>query len=195
MLQQLDRSGSFEVGDWVRPYSRGIWRVARVLSGFNELRWSLNEPKRTSSDVLVFSNRLVNESWKRSFSHEVSLADYVCHVSDDERLRIRAVLAEDARLAAAFHDFEAKSPCVDLIANLGCGCKSRKEPFERLCRRLFDADIQNGLTLDQVLERLADAGHSDCQRQVPAVATLQLVSVGHDVRDNEFVFRRYVARG
>ena len=195
MLQQLDPSGSFEVGDWVRPYSRGIWRVARVLSGFNELRWSLNEPKRVSSQVLVFSNRLVNESWKRSFSREVSLADYVCHVSDDERLRIRAVLAENTRLAAAFHTFEIKSPCVDLIANFRCGCKSRKEPFATLCRRLFDADIQNGLTLEQVLERLADEGHGDCQTQIPAVASLQLVSVGHDVRDNEFVFHRYVARG
>ena len=60
--------GDLKVGDWVRSYSMGIRRVWRVLSGFNEMRFSLDAPKLPSSRTLLFSHRLVNNPHGRGRS-------------------------------------------------------------------------------------------------------------------------------
>jgi hypothetical protein len=70
----------------------GFWKVWRVLDGFNELRFSLDAPKLPSSRTLVFSHRLVNNSWKRSFSTECAEASLVKRISTDEESRIEELL-------------------------------------------------------------------------------------------------------
>lgn len=73
-----------KVGDWVHSYSMGTWRVWRVLSGFNEMRFSLDTPKSVSRCTLIFSSRLVNTSWKRSFSTECAELSLVRRISADD---------------------------------------------------------------------------------------------------------------
>jgi hypothetical protein len=43
--------------------------------------------------------------------------------------------------------------------------------------------------MDEVLLSLRDAGYYDCIGKMPIVATLQLISINHEVRDREFVLR------
>src|SRR5436190_2564910 len=59
------------VGEWVRCYSQGIWRVNRVLQDFYEISDRRTTKREKSGRTLVFSKRLLNKSWKRSFSVEV----------------------------------------------------------------------------------------------------------------------------
>src|SRR5436189_4100911 len=59
------------VGDWVRSYSQGIWQVNRVLQDFYEISDRRTTKREKSGRTLVFSKRLLNKSWKRSFSVEV----------------------------------------------------------------------------------------------------------------------------
>jgi len=51
------------------------------------------------------------------------------------------------------------------------------------------AAIEKGMTMDEVLAVLRDAGYYDCIGQTPASAAIQLVSVDHEVRDREFILR------
>jgi hypothetical protein len=45
------------------------------------------------------------------------------------------------------------------------------------------------MTMDAVLAGLRDGGYYDSIGKTPKVATIQLVSVGHEVRDSEFIVR------
>ena len=99
------------------------------------------------------------------------------------RRRIEDLLARDAALRAAFAQYEAHPKPVDLIVNFAMG---RPAPAG-----LLSGKIEAGLTLDDVLRLLYDAGYRDAIGQTPICSTIQLVSPDHELRDGEFVLRRY----
>ena len=180
-------------GDWVRQISSGIWRVSRILSGFDEFRYSLNKPKMKSKRSLVFANRLVNDSWKRSFTTECFEMSWVNRVEDEEQQRVGHLLRDNAALRKAFEAYEADPKPVDLIVNLGFGlpATSDQEQFKAVCAEALADPIQRGLTLDDVLELIRAAGYDEFMRKYPTTARLQLVCPDHELRGAEFVMRRY----
>ena len=57
---------NIKVGDWVRSYGSGIWRVHRILELNDfDIQSQTNKPR-----TVIFSSRFVNDSYKRSFSTE-----------------------------------------------------------------------------------------------------------------------------
>jgi hypothetical protein len=54
---------TIKIGDWVRSYGSGIWRVHRILELDDFDIQSQSYKPRT----IVFSSRFVNDSYKRSF--------------------------------------------------------------------------------------------------------------------------------
>lgn len=182
---------SVKVGDWVHSYSMGIWRIWRLLSGFNELRFSLDAPKNISSRTLVFSSRLVNTSWKRSFSTECAELSLVRRISPDEESRTQELLQSNSSLRNAFEKYQAKNSSLDLVVNVSLGHipGSDREHLRAACSHLLGDSARNGLTMDEVLFALRDAGYYDCIGKTPIDGTLQLISVGHEVRDREFIMR------
>lgn len=120
---------SVNPGDWVRvaPLWPGIWKVDRVLAGFNEVEWSLSVPPKTSNRALVFCHRIVNDSWKRSFSHQSCELSCVRPVEPEEKWRLDALLASDGKLSEAFERYCLKPDRIDLIANIGFGGLKKKE--------------------------------------------------------------------
>jgi hypothetical protein len=181
------------IGDWVRPHSKGIWRVFRILQGFNEFRYSLDQSKVPSPRILVFSNRLVNNSWKRSFSTEGSALYWVNLVAPEEQRRIDQLLLTDDKLRKAFEKYESVAKPPDLIVNLRFGQfpNSDRERFKVVCGDALAGSIERGLTLDEVLEVVLDAGYKRYMSQNPTLATLQLISLNHELRGPDFVMRRY----
>lgn len=179
------------VGDWVRSYSMGIWKVGRVLSGFNELRFSLESPKAASPRTLVFSHRLVNTSWKRSFSIECADLSFVQRISREEQARIEETLESNPSLKKAFEKYQAKNSGVDLAVNISLGQLpgSDREKLRAACDIHLGSSAENGMTIDEVLAALRTAGYYDCIGKTPISATVQLISRGHEVRDGDFVLR------
>jgi hypothetical protein len=183
--------GMVNAGDWVRSYSMGIWRVSRVLSGFNEPRFSLDAAKSVSPRTLVFSNRLVNTSWKRSFSTECADLSLVRRISADEESRIQELLQSNPSLKNEFEKYQAKNGSLELVINVSLGQipDSDRDRLRAVCSEALGNPAQNGITMDEALVVLRDAGFYDCIDKTPKQATLQLISVGHEVRDGEFVLR------
>lgn len=180
-----------KVGDWVHSYSMGIWRVSRLLSGFNELRFSLDAPKFVSPHTLVFSNRLVNRSWKKSFSSEWAELSFVRQISADEESRIQELLQSNASLKKEFEKYQSKNASLDLVVNVGLGQIPNfdRERLGSFCSAALGSSVQDGITMDEVLIALRDGGYHDCIGKTPIAATAQLISAGHEVRDREFVLR------
>jgi hypothetical protein len=182
---------ALKVGDWVHSYSMGIWRVWRVLSGFNELRFSLEAPKFISPRTLVFSHRLVNTSWKRSFSTECAEISLVSRISPDDESRIQELLRSNPSLSRAFEKYQAKNDALDLVVNVSLGHipGADRERLRAACARYLGASGQAGLTMDEVLVALQSAGYYDCIGKTPIEATVQLISTGHEVWEREFILR------
>ena len=186
---------TIEVGDWVRIPSLwpGIWKISRVLTGFSEDRWSLDEPLRPSQRAIVFCHRMVNDSWKRSFSQQCCEASLTRTLSSSDQDRIKTLLTSDKRLVAAFGKYQATTKTIDLIANLGFGGLSEAESreFASVCDKLLADRVEVGLTIDDVLELLRSSWLDSHRRRLPQQVTLQLIATGHEVRDGRFVYRRY----
>ena len=182
-------------GDWVRltPLWPGIWKVYRILSGFKENRWSLGEPLVPSKRVIVFCHRVVNDSWKRSFSHQSCELLYVSSLEPDERNRLDALLVSDTKLQASFEKYQAKQNTIDLIANIAFGGLSKRAvaSFPTLCDKMLGTRIDAGITIREVLLVLQEHGLYKHMRDLPQQVTLQLTSINHELRGDETVYRKY----
>ena len=196
---QLGTMASIQTGDWIRIPSLfpGIWQVYRGLRGFTEDRWSLDEELKPSKRYLLFCYRLANDSWQRSFSHQVCEASLAQSVSSDERGKAEQLLSSDKKLARAFEKYRATARPIDLIANLGFGEFDDLEirEFPAKCSGLLAGRIDAGLTMDDVLAILGDGRLSPHRRKLPNQVTLQLVSTGHELRDGRFLYRRFKTLG
>jgi len=187
--------GKIEPGEWVRMprLGPGIWKVYRVLSGFKEFRWSLTEPSVTSSRTLVFCRRLVNDSWKRSFTFNCCEASYLIPLDPIDRQKVDSLLASDKKLADAFAKLQATKNSLDLVGNLALGGLNDEavNHFPDSCNEMLGSRIEEGVTLDEVLGLLQENGLDSHMSKYPTQVTLQLVSINHELRGDEFVHRRY----
>jgi hypothetical protein len=187
------------VDDWIRISTLwpGIWRVSRVLAGFNELRWSLDQEPFKSDRILLFCDRIVNDNWKRSFSTRSCDASYVTLLSNEESTTLESVLASDPKLKDSFDEYQATPHPLDLIANVSLGGLNEElvAHFPQICDEMLRPRIEQGVTAREVLELLQAR---DLIRNIaanPLRVTLQLRSVDHEVRSNEFVFKHYRTMG
>jgi hypothetical protein len=156
-----------------------------------EDRWSLDEPSRKSTRTLVFSYRVVNDLWKRSFSVCSCEASFVQALSADDGKRLEASVLSDAKLMKDWERYQAKTKLPDLIANLPFGELKEIEGFSKLCDEMLANRIDSGVTVDEVLSLLRERGLDGNMRKFPQQATLQLISNEHELRGDEFVHRRY----
>jgi hypothetical protein len=182
-------------GDWVRitPLWPGIWKVYRILAGFKEFQCSLDEPETTSNRVIVFCHRVVNDSWKRSFSHNCCEVSLIRPVSPDERKRITGLLSSDQKLRTAFEKYQSKQNRIDSITNISFGglTEDSLRDFAGLCHQIFSHRIDNGINLREVLVALREHGLYQLMHELPRQVTLQLISINHELRGDEFVFRQF----
>ena len=171
----------FEPGEWVRmpQLGQGIWKVYRVLAGFKEFRWSLTEPSVTSPRTIVFCHRLVNDSWKRSFTFNSCEASYLTPFDDVDRQKVDSLLASDKKLADAFEKLQATKNSLDLVGNLAFGGLGEEavRHFPDSCNEMLGSRIQEGVTLDEVLGLLQQNGLDSHMSKYPNQVTLQLVSI------------------
>ena len=167
--------------------------MSRVLHSFNEFRYRLEAPIIQSDRTVIFSNRLVNDSWKRSFASECSALSLVSAVSDEENERVEQLLRSDEKLRAAYAKYEGAPKPGDLIVNLRFGPLPNGgiDVLKAACAKSLDDTIPNGLILDEVLELLRDAGYYECLNGIPQSATLQLVCPNHELRGRDFLLRSY----
>jgi hypothetical protein len=186
------------VGSWVKIGSLwpGIWRVSRVLSGFNESRWSLKAPITQSRRTLVFCDRIVNDDWKRSFKTQCCEVSLVTLLDADHSDKLASLLSTDLDLAKAFEEYQAKPHPIDLIANISFGGMSAEAigQLSSACDQALRLRIEAGLTITEVLEALSDRDLLEYQTKIPRSLNLQLTCLDHEVRSNEFVFRKYRVR-
>ncbi|WP_016957993.1 hypothetical protein [Catenovulum agarivorans] len=113
-----------KVGDWVRSYGSGIWRVYRIL----ELN-DFDIPSQSyKPKTIVFSSRFVNDSYKRSFSTESCDSSFVYRLEPNEQNNLNSFIVNNSELVAKFDAYKPKS--VDSIYNANVNIPASKSQAE-----------------------------------------------------------------
>ncbi|ESP90536.1 hypothetical protein [Pseudoalteromonas luteoviolacea] len=102
---------NIKIGDWVRSYGSGIWRVHRIL----ELSDFDIQSQSCKTRTIVFSSRFVNDSYKRSFSTECCDLAFVSHLDSDEKDELESFIENNPELVAKFDTYQPKR--IDAIYN------------------------------------------------------------------------------
>ena len=145
----------------------------------------------------MFCHRLFNDSWQRSFSHQCCEITLIRVLAPPDLEKLQALLSTNPKLQAAFEKYQTSTKAIDLVANLGFGGFNEKhvKEFPRICSDIFADRIDAGLTMDDVLNLLREGGLDSYNGKLPQQATLQLVSAGHELRGDRFVYRRFKTLG
>jgi hypothetical protein len=185
----LQSEENMQTGDWVRSYYRGIWQIYRIVHGFYEFRFSLQEEKVLSNRTLVFSKRIVNDRWKRSFSAASCEASLVEPLSDKERAGLDMFIGDNPKVIKAFEKYKPKS--VDFLMNLSFGCPrglSAPDVRQQLAQLLTPL-LTKGANLDELLVALEESGLNRYRGLFPRNLTLQFKSHDYELQGKDFLFR------
>lgn len=180
---------SVATGDWVYSESPGIWRVERILQDIQKLRFSLQDRKRVDRRRLVLCKRIVDESWRPTFSAEVVSDAFVHPLPGDDLRRLDEYVASNQQVLKEFEAFEPtmNDHVMDLPLNVPASVG--RQGIQRLIEEVFAGIADGGVTNDEILQRIAQ---SDLERYATRTirnATMRFFSKGHEIRHNEYVFR------
>ena len=182
--------GSLSEGEWVGSASPGLWKVVRVLKGFKKLRFDLSESVRADRRQLVLCKRLLNEDWRPAYLAEFVNGDFIRPLSTADRVRLRQFIADNPLVMKEFDEWEPKTKDFAMDLPLEVPVTVTKEAVRRLASSVFsDISIQ-GFTNDQILTRIAASDLSRFSTRGARNATLRFLSNEHELRNNEFVFRK-----
>lgn len=181
------------VGEWVQAYSPGVWQVIGTISGYNRVRQRLDEPKRVEKESVVFAKRLVDDKWRKSFRVESCEAGLIESLDEGQQLRLREYLSAHPDVAQEFAAFRPNLPGF----NSGMSFNLPHIPNFDERRALVDGvlvGIEQGLTKDEILERVATSPLAGFESAAPKNITVILGNKGYELRDGDFVFRSYLVQ-
>jgi len=114
-------------------------------------------------------------------------------LSTPDSKKLEALLSANPRLLAAFEKYQTAAKAIDLVANLGFGGLDKKEveEFPHICADILADRIDAGLTMDDVLSLLRKHGLDSKMHELLQQTTLQLISKGHEIRGDRFIYRQY----
>ena len=177
----------FHVGDWVKSYSQGIWRVERIITDYYEFRYSLDEPKIKSNKTLFVVKRLVNKNWKRSFSMESCDSVFIHDLSEEEKVTLHSFIRANEK---TMKDFEKYTKDVGCLLNISFSFSNEDGlDFDAITHDLF-RDMKE-MTCDDIIRKLQKSQLNKYLHKLPHNKTIQFVCCGEEMRNSEFIFRSY----
>ena len=177
------------INNWIHSDSPGIWRIYRVIHNTKKLRFSPQERQRFDRRWLIFSKRLLDASWKPSFTNEMVNAEFVRPLSEADTQRLESFIAKNPQ---AVREFEAFKPApIDMVMNHSLDIPSveAKDQVRHLLRSVFNDIEERGLTGEEILKRIFNGPLAAYIPKEFDNATLRFFSRDHELRNDEYVFR------
>lgn len=179
----------FKVGDWVRCYSQGIWRIERIITDYFEIRYSADSEKVRSKRPIFILKRLVNDKWKRSLSIDSCSIECIAKLTTKEKYLLEKFIEENEK---TMKDFDKYKRNTDLVLNLSFSIMDENSlDFESIARNLFENKINEGLTSDEILNIIFKSELGKYIFENPGDKTLQFISTNYEALNSEFIFREF----
>lgn len=179
----------FKVGDWVRSYNQGIWRIERIITDYFEIRYSENSEKVISKNPIFILKRLVNDKWKRSLAMDSCSIEWVSKLNEDEENLLDEFIIKNEKTMKDFDKYERN---VDLVLNLDFSIlEENRIDFESIVNDLFKDKISRGLNSDEILKLILESELKKYIFENPIDKTVQFISINHEVLNSEIIFREF----
>ena len=85
-----------KIGDWVNTYSKGIYRVERIIDRYyDESNSSIPDENKIGDkykDRIIVSKRLLNSKFKKSISYDSCSEYYVSHLDAKQRVDLEKII-------------------------------------------------------------------------------------------------------
>ena len=182
-----------EVGDWVHSYSAGIWQVYRIVEEHYETRASLSDEKILRANKMVFSSRVCNNKWKKSFTNECFSQAHISKLAEDELARLEEFLSQN-KMLSKFQKYKPKP--INYCTERGFMLPEEYsyEKFLKTCEELLIPLFNKGVEFDDVLLAIQNSELSEFQENKHCTnARLMFFSPDFLVREKELIFNRYEA--
>jgi|GEM_PF-2150059 len=98
-----------QTGDWVNSYSKGIYRVERIIDRYYDESEPVPDGKKIGDkykDRIIVSKRLLNSKFKKSLDYESCSESLVSHLDKGQLAELEKVLAEKPGLLKELDDYE-----------------------------------------------------------------------------------------
>ena len=102
-------SSGIQLGDWVNTYSKGIYRVERIIDRYyDESSPTLDGNKIGDKykDRIIISKRLLNSKFKKSISYETCSEYFVHPLNQQQTSELQKILAGDPSLLSALDKYQ-----------------------------------------------------------------------------------------
>ncbi|MEZ7276134.1 hypothetical protein [Pseudoalteromonas sp. 68 DY56-GL68] len=166
---------NIKIGDWVRSYGSGIWKVHRILELNDfDIQSQTNKPR-----TVVFSSRFVNDSYKRSFSAESCDSAFVYHLDLKEKEELDSFIKSNPELVTKFDAYKPKSIDAIYNANVNIPASGSQTDLEEALSSFQE------LNLEQIYNQLIESkiGSSDAKGW-----TAQFVSSNHECLNGKLLY-------
>lgn len=147
---------SFKPGDWVTSYSKGIYRVERIIDEYyDESDRSIlgdNTIGDKHKERTIVSKRLLNSKLKKSISYESCNEFFISNLSTPQYLELEKIIRENPKLLQELDEFQI--PPITTIYNFNLQIDSKSD-FEKTL--LLVEYIQTGRTfidIENEMQRL-----------------------------------------
>ncbi len=89
-----------KIGDWVNSYSKGIFRIEKIIENFYDESSLLPDGAKIGDkikDRTIVSKRLLNSKLKKSISYESCSEYFVSHLDSEQSSIVEKLLAENPK--------------------------------------------------------------------------------------------------
>lgn len=177
-----------KIGDWVTSYSKGFYRVEKIITRYyDELDIVDEEDKKIGDeypDKLVVSKRLLNTNFKKSIGYD-SCSDYFIKPLNKEKLKIlNEVLKKNPNWLADLDKHEI--PTIRSIYNLDLELKTKDDV--RLIKE-FMSFIKVGRTYKEIRKEMRKRHLDKYISDMFGNYILQLTNIDNEQKNKRTVWR------
>lgn len=137
-----------KIGDWVNSYSKGIYRVEKIIEQFYDESSPVLDGNNIGDKVkdrIVISKRLLNSSFKKALSYESCSESFVSHLETEQNTKFKKTLTDNPKLLTDIDDY--KIPTTTTVYNYDL--KIDNDTDLQTILRLIDF-IKNGKTFLEI---------------------------------------------
>ena len=98
-----------KIGDWVNSYSKGIYRVEKIIDQFYDESSPIldgNNIGDKKKDRTIISKRLLNSKFKKSISYENCSEQWVSHLDNKQMKELQKTLTDNNKLLKELDDYQ-----------------------------------------------------------------------------------------
>ena len=102
-------SQNIKIGDWVNSYSKGIYRVERIMDKYYDESSPVLDGNKIGDkykDRTILSKRLLNSKFKKSLDYESCSECFIKPLDKEQFVELEKVLAQKPTLLAELNDYK-----------------------------------------------------------------------------------------